>query len=243
MTPRDFQIETERRINMIDPTTIVENKLTSDLLFSLLNEAIDKFWKTRYSGINVKQKGFEQDQKRIDDLRTLIKTKKFIDTEITNEDNIYKVTLPGNYNILLGDTVGIAPLDGAQLPCWEKDNTGAYVVKHSDTIESRIETIDRQLSNSLSEHRLKYSTARPLRLVSDSSILLYTDGNYKIADYTITYLSKPSKLDVKNNPNSEYTDLPQQTHMEIVKLAVQLYLSTKATNNYSQYSNEVATME
>ena len=36
---------------------------------------LDKFIKTRYSGINFKRKGFEQDKKRIDDLRTLISNK------------------------------------------------------------------------------------------------------------------------------------------------------------------------
>ena len=46
MTPREFQIETERRIQLIDPTTAKENKLSSDTIYSLLNEAVDKFWKT-----------------------------------------------------------------------------------------------------------------------------------------------------------------------------------------------------
>jgi hypothetical protein len=38
-----------------------------------LNQAIRKFVKTRYSGFNVKHEGFEQSQKRIDDLRTLVR--------------------------------------------------------------------------------------------------------------------------------------------------------------------------
>lgn len=38
-----------------------------------LNMALRKFIKTRYSGLNVKQEGFEQSQKRIDDLRTIIR--------------------------------------------------------------------------------------------------------------------------------------------------------------------------
>ena len=38
-----------------------------------LNQAIRRFVKTRYSGLNVKREGFEQSQKRIDDLRTLVR--------------------------------------------------------------------------------------------------------------------------------------------------------------------------
>lgn len=71
-----------------------------------MNEAKDKFYITRYTGINYKQKGFEQDQKRIDDLRTLVKTKKYSDGEITAEDNRYSVEFPEDYVILLGDTAG-----------------------------------------------------------------------------------------------------------------------------------------
>lgn len=40
-----------------------------------LNNAIRKFVKTRYSGVNLKQESFEQSQKRIDDLRTLVRYK------------------------------------------------------------------------------------------------------------------------------------------------------------------------
>ena len=242
MTPRQFQIEFERRLQMIDPTLERENKVSSDQLFSVLNEAIDKFWKTRYSGLNSKQQSFEQTQKRIDDLRTLVKTKVYDNEEITSNNNVYTVTLPTDYVLLLGDTAGILPPEGVDMKCWKKDSNGEYIVNYSDTIEGKIETIDRQLENSLSEHRLKYSSAKPIKLVKDNTIELYTDGKYRVSSYKIDYLTKPSKLSL-DNPSAEYTDLPEHTHMEIIKLAVQLFLSTKATQNYNIYSNEVASME
>lgn len=242
MSPREFQIEFERRLQMIDSTLVIENKLSSDLIFSILNEAIDKFWKTRYSGINFKQQAFEQTQKRIDDLRTLVKTKKYTEEDIINNNGIATVVLPEDYMILLGDTAGILPPEGVDMKCWKKDSDGNYIINWSDTIEGKIETIDRQLENSLSEHRLKYCMAKPIKLIKDNNIYLYTDSNYRIVSYTIDYLAKPSKLSLKN-PLEPYTDLPEQTHMEIVKLAVQLYLTTKTTNNYQIYSNEIASME
>lgn len=241
MTNRQFQIETERRLWQVDPETYRDKKLTSDEIFSLLNDALDKFWKTRYSGINFKAKAFEQDQKRIDDLRTLIKTKVYTEGEITNTENVFSVNLPEDYVILLGDTAGISPNDGFDFPCWEKDDNG-YITKYNDTIESTIETIDKQLHNPLSEHKLKYANARPLKLIQNNNILLFTDGYYKVVNYKIVYLSKPSKLSL-DNPTEEYTDLPEHTHLEIIKLAVQLYLSKKGTQNYNSYSNEIKEME
>lgn len=226
----------------MDPELVTTNKLNSDTIFSFINEAIDKFYKTRYSGINSKSEGFEQSQKRIDDLRSLVKTKKYTDT-ITNTDNQYEVELPRDYVMLLGDTAGIQPIDDYNDPCWGYSEDGDYIIKRNDTIEATIETIDRQLGNSLSEHRLKYCTARPLRLIQGNKIYLYTDGKYKVSEYTITYLSKPVLLDSKNITNTEYTSLPEHTHMEIVKMAVQLYLATKPMEHYSAYSAEVNYME
>lgn len=242
MSPRELQIEVERRLQLINPELSLAGKLPSDTIMSFINEAIDKFWKTRYSGLNYKQRGFEQDQKRTDDLRTLVTKHTYKDTGITkvNQEE-YTVTLPDDYVILLGDTAGISPADGVINNCWEKDALGNYKIKYSDTIEGTIETVDRIKENSLSEYRLKYTKAKPIRLIQDNTITLYTDGNYKVAEYTIEYLKKPSKVDLKTNPTDEYTDLPSHTHMEVVKLAVQLILATLP--NYNVYSNEVNSME
>lgn len=242
MSPRELQIEVERRLQLINPELSLAGKLPSDTIISFINEAIDKFWKTRYSGLNYKQRGFEQDQKRTDDLRTLVTKHTYKDTDITkvNQEE-YTVTLPDDYVILLGDTAGISPADGVINNCWEKDALGNYKIKYSDTIEGTIETVDRIKENSLSEYRLKYTKAKPIRLIQDNTITLYTDGNYKVAEYTIEYLKKPSKVDLKTNPTDEYTDLPSHTHVEVVKLAVQLILATLP--NYNVYSNEVNSME
>lgn len=154
----------------MDPQLIIQDKLTSDTIFSFLNEAIDKFCKTRYSGINAKQEGFEQSQKRIDDLRMLVKSVTYTESNSENLLKIidlgkgkYSVVLPIDYMVLLGDTAGIVP-NTTDNQCWEKQN-GEYIVKYGDTIEASIETLDKQLSNSLSEHKLKYNQAKPLRLI------------------------------------------------------------------------------
>lgn len=242
MSPRELQIEVERRLQLINPELSLAGKLPSDTIISFINEAIDKFWKTRYSGLNYKQRGFEQDQKRTDDLRTLVTKHTYKDTNISKINQVeYTVTLPDDYVILLGDTAGIAPADGVINNCWEKDALGNYRIKYSDTIEGTIETIDKIKENSLSEHHLKYTKAKPIKLMQNNTITLYTDGQYKVAEYTIEYLKKPSKVDLKTNPTDEYTDLPSHTHMEVVKLAVQLILATLP--NYNVYSNEVNSME
>lgn len=242
MTQREFQIEFERRLQLMDPNLVIKDKLSSDTIISFINEAIDKFYKTRYSGINFKAQGFEQTEKRIDDLRTLVRKRNYSNTQISKgTKNSYSVELPDDYVLLLGDTAGIQPSNLNE--CWETNERGEYIIKYTDTLESTIETLDRQLGNSLSEHKLKYCQARPLKLIQDNNVILYTDGNYKISEYQITYLAKPSKIDSSNITNLEYTDLPEHTHMEIVKMAIQIYLATKPMQHYNAYSNEIASME
>lgn len=229
-----FEIE----LNVLDDGL---NKPTSMNTEWWLNRGLEKFWKTRYSGMNVKSTGFEQDQKRIDDLRTLIKTISISVDKIS--DKQYSVSIPNDYVILLGDTVGIQPSDDLYNECWEMDENGEYVVKYNDTIESSIETIDRQLSNSLSEHLLKYCSARPLKLIQGDNICLYTDGKYKISEYRLTYLRRPEKINIHLNPFGEYTDMPEHTHSEIVKIAAQMYIENQSNQRVNTHNAEVQEME
>ena len=241
MSPREFQIELERRLRLVDPTFDSDQKMNSNMIFSILNEAKDAFFKTRYSGVNAKTSGFEQSEKRIADLRTLIKTKNYTGGDITEYKDSYSITLPDGFVLMLGDTVGIIP-NGIN-NTWEKDTNDQPIVKYGETLESSIETIDRQKENSLSEHRLRFNSAKPLKLVQDDIVTLFTDGKYKVTEYTLKYMVKPSNISLGISPTVEYTDLPEHTHSEIVKLAVQLYLGMKGTGNYISYSNEVNKME
>lgn len=234
----DLQEAFEIELNVLDDGL---NKPKSMDTEWWLNRGLEKFWKTRYSGANIKDTGFEQDQKRIDDLRTLVNN---VDLEsIKISSNEYHIELPQDYVVLLGDTVGIAPDDDLFDECWPLDENGEYVIKYSDTIEATVETIDRQRQNSLSEHLLKYCTARPLKLIQGNKIKLYTDGQYKIAKYKLIYLKRPAKIDIHTNPFGEYTDMPEHTHSEIVKIAAQMYIENQSNQRVNTHNVEVQEME
>ena len=64
-----FELEIDKLDNNLDKPT------TSDIEYWLM-AGLDKFIKTRYSGINFKRKGFEQDQKRIDEAKKAAKEMK-----------------------------------------------------------------------------------------------------------------------------------------------------------------------
>ena len=224
----------ELELNKLDDNF---TKPTTNTTEYFLNAGLDKFWKTRYSQNNPKVRGFEQIQKRIDDLRTLV-AEVILVPDTTSKD-LYTVTIPEDYVILLGDTAGISPADGYTDPCWELDSDGNYVIHYSDVLEGSIETIDRIKENSLSEYHLRYTKAKPIRLLSGNEIKLYTDGKYKVSKYILHYLRKPHYIDIHTEPFKEYTDMPEHTHLEIVKLAAQLYIENQANPRYNSYTQEV----
>lgn len=229
----DLQEAFELEIDKLDNN--LEKPTTSDIEYWLM-AGLDKFIKTRYSGINFKRKGFEQDQKRIDDLRTLISNKVYQFTVYPEE---YTVVLPDDYMLALGETAVIFSYN----PCWPVGPSGQPRTKNTDVLEATIENIDQQRQNSLSEYRFHSNNARPLRLFMGNEIHLYTDGNYNIKNYILTYLRNPKRISLTESPFSEYTDMPAATHLEIVKLAAELYLENKANPRYQSYVNEVSTME
>jgi len=202
-----------------------------------LNEAIKKFGRTRYSGVNAKGTSFEQTQKRIDDLRTLVKV--YSDTSSVtgsiDATNGYTFQLP-----VFGSGVGDADY-------WFTLAEEVNIIV--DAVETRVgiteSTMDEyraKVDDPFSEHILHYATAKPLRLFHGDSVELISDGNYTVDDYHLTYLKVPATVD--NVPEGTTDcDLPEHTHEEIVNMAVSMMLENIEQPRYKTHMNELATME
>lgn len=245
MTPIKFQEAFERELNVFYN---VDEKPVADTTFYWLNQAVMKFAKTRYSGTNAKATSFEQSQKRIDDLRTLVVKDNFTEASgisSNSEENWYSIELPEDYMFKIGTRVGILPrtdVDNPKSSCWKKNSNGDAIVRYVDPIEVTHDTIDRELENSLSERHMHYCSAKPLKLVSGNNIVFYTDQYYYITEVILEYIKTPTAITLEQ-PFVNYDGLPEHTHQEIVKLAVQMYLESTADQRYTSYSNEVNTME
>lgn len=211
MTERQFQIAFERQLQSIVPGYNTTIKLTSDMIFHYINRSKDEYVKSLY-------RVFQQNQEITDKLRTLVKTVSTYFNAAIKEGNRWYYEYPKDYLFTLGEEVEIRMC---------KNNCPDIVTKTRDVIEATIETVDRILENSLSEYHLHHNQARPVRLYTDSKIVLITDGKYGINKYSMTYLRKAK--DLGENLKEEYTELPEVTHQEIVDAAVRLYLSEAAS--------------
>jgi hypothetical protein len=234
MTKVEILAAFETEVNVLN-TQVAKPDTAVSVYF--INAAIDKFVKTRYSGLNVKGTGFEANQQRSDDLRTLIKT--YQQQFILHPNTYYSVTLPSDYMYALGEETGIFSTTDS---CWPLIDD-VPVVKPTDVLEATIENYNKLIENSLSEYHYKNRYAKPLRLRINDTVQLFTDGKYKVDYYKLTYLSKPITYSLVN-PFDTYESLPEHTHQEICKMAAQLYIENQMpqANRYETISNEVNAM-
>lgn len=204
-----------------------------------LNKGVSKFVKTRYSGLNTHRDAFEQTQKRIDDLRSLV-LETTLDYGVdlndgvadTNKPNSVIGVLPTDYLFTLSEEVTISYND-------IRDDAGTYRTKRVGVTEATSDNYRAKMDDPYSEHRLHYENAKPLRLYYASGIELITDGNYDITKYHLRYLRQPATIEL----NSVDCDLPEHTHDEIVKIAVSMALENIEQPRYQSHMNEVNTME
>lgn len=223
------------------------DKPTSKEIEMWLNIGKDIFYKTRYSGVNFKGLSYEEDQKRIEDLRRLKETHTLPKLQSAQED-VYSFQLPNDYFITTGESANIVPTTDASKKCWRAyvlDDNGEkiYLSRRVQVMECTDDNIDEKLSNRLSDHIFQGSTTKPLRVHQSSKIDVYTDGNYEVISFTITYLRIPTLIDLHTNPLDTYNDFPETVHGEIVNLAVKAFLENKGNQRYQTYTNEVTTAE
>ena len=159
-----------------------------------INEAIDRFVKTRYSGNNPKGEAFEQSKKRTDDLRTLVMEAAIvpvIGAGVTDKPYSYTVGVslfPTDYLLFLNDEVSIV---------FNNEVTGVSTTLRTYPIECTSDTYSSKVNDPYSEHRLHLGKARPLRMFTAKGIELIADGTlYTIPNYYMKYLRKPARVNL-----------------------------------------------
>ena len=83
-----------------------------------------------------------------------------------------------------------------------------------------------RVNNSLTDFHYRFHRARPLRVRNSNGCMLLTDKQYKISEYSLGYLRKPTEITL-DNPYDEYEDFEDIIMPEIIKIAAQMYLENK----------------
>lgn len=222
MTPREMQNDFEYKVNRYDSNLIIE----SDVVFHWINEAQGLQVISHYTGNNPYNQSFEQNQKRIDDLRNLIiEVELSIDgTSGSLKANSYTTSLPTDYMFIVGEEATIDYGLGTKLVEVYPITSDKYT---------------KEVNSPFGKHVLHYNEAIPLRLLKDTTIELITDGNYSISNYILRYLKTPDLIEL-DGPDCE---LPEHMQSHIVDRAVNLYLESIGDPKYNTSKNELSDKE
>lgn len=221
----------ETEINKINDT--VNKPATDDSLF-WLNQAVAKFIKQRFNGDPINNLGFEQTEKRREDLIHLVKTKHYSNSDMKYKNgqpsyDEYVIEYPKDFLYALNEDVIIS------------DNDGQNVID-TCVFECTQDSFMYRVNNSLTDFHYRFHRARPLRIRNSEGCKLLTDKNYKISEYTLGYLRKPTEITL-DNPFANYVDFKDIVMFEIVKIAAQMYIENQSEERYKTITNEVLTQE
>lgn len=183
---------------------------------SFLNNAIGKFTEQRAYGNNKRGLGFEETQKRLDDLRTLVKNTNITTFTNTpdNKPNGVFITLPTDYRHAVEEDATISFIDCKNQT--QTKITNVTPVTHDRYNKTLKDPFDKPYDDEIK--RMGFGLVG-----GNESFELITDGTYTITNYHLRYISQPVKVQFGSTYAVPSTDincnLPVHTHREIVRIA------------------------
>lgn len=212
-----MQMEFERRIQLISPDLTIDNKPNSDLIFSILNEAQDRYVIINYIGDDQLEAETNNHSKNTDSIKSLLIEKELVSSGLT----------PNGFNRF-------------RLPYNSNDEYFLYV--HS---MSKVRGTYKQYTNTVKvdNQLVKYKdipkyvqTAYNSPIVRQPAVALVSDPTTKymylevaIDKYTtldsviLTYYRKPLRFNTIGGATK--CELPESIHSEIVDLAVNIFIT------------------
>tara|TARA_R110000737_G_scaffold327576_1_gene341900 strand:+ start:283 stop:960 length:678 start_codon:yes stop_codon:yes gene_type:complete len=192
-----------------------------------LNAAIERFVSKRAFGNNPRRLGFEEDQKRRDDLRELITTHTASSGDFTSDDANKPggrfVKLPDDYRHAINEESLLSYKDGG------KSRVGVKPITHDRYNKIIDDPFNSPIKDSV--YRLDYS--------SNSFEIIVPVGS-TLSAYILRYLKNPDEV---SKTDSKDCNLAKHTHREIVRMAVLEALSNIEDQRYQASKIELNEIE
>ena len=226
----------EFRVGMDKVLSLNAPGFTAEEIDSFLNNAQEEFIEQRAYGTNPKGTGLEEDQKRRDDLREIIKdySTSIFTTSSNNKPFGSFISLPLDYRHAIQEEVDIS-------------YTGCNETTQTDRIPVVPVTHDRY-NKVINDPFNKPYKEESIRLDYEGDVFeLITDGAYTITTYYLRYLKEPVTIRYGTQYLVPVTDidceLAAAVHREVVGIAVQAALEDVESQRYKTKKIENITIE
>ena len=176
----------------------------------LLNQSQDRITKQRYGLNNFKREGFEEIQKRTEDLKNIVVPASLTPLPYSafNIDvNARFFTLPANYWFVIWEKVEISHTD-----CNDADTTTLVEVRPTQHVE-----FDKVIKDAFK----KPDKTKVLRLMEQGQAEIVTDSSSTIVSYKMRYIKRPARISLTLATDCE---LSEHLHQEIVDEAIKIAL-------------------
>jgi len=178
MTVEEQHIDFKRKVNKIDTATNMNFEVP--YIDEYLNEALEIFIKRRIQQNNIHGAGFESSQKRIEDLKGLVRKMPYDIPSITlvkQDDNTYTGDLPSNYLYYIRGNVTAKKGDCTK-------NLSCIVQQHDD------------LNNILGSpfYSPSFEWGETPILFAQDKVFVYTDGSFVPETLIVDYIKRPLRI-------------------------------------------------
>ncbi len=192
-----------------------------------LNKAQDRFIKERLYPQNPARKGFEESQKRIDDLKSLVKKSTTITPSAVG--TIYTSSLPNDYLHLTRHRCTTNDTN-----CGSKE-VGGILVQHDD------------INILLKDPFWKPTHDEPLYYIESTGIVYETTGAFTVTATNLTYIKVPAKVRYGTAYSTPTTDVQSEldpnVHGEVLDIAISMVLENIESQRYQTNLNELSKTE
>lgn len=204
---RQLGIEFERRLQIMYPNSKYTEKLTTDTIYSILNEYQIKYVKQLYAAQRQQNLG-ELGAESVDNaLQSLCRTET-VNVTSSQSGNVDTFTIPTDYWLYVRSTTNATVS--------YKGFTNAET-----TVLSNTPIEDKESNSAISKYENYAGIIRhPLVVMSDRQFKLIRDVYTHANTVNITYYKMPDKFDVSTTP----CELPISTFDDLVSGALKLYV-------------------
>ncbi len=218
----NFYIEYDSMADLASPgfnpieLSVIVSKCQEDLIINTYNPKSNRL-----------QEGFEETEKRTQDLGELVKYTSFTTFTAGFFNNSVDIVLPNtqitNTPTDFSDVYWFTIYEGCVsdvLDCTIKNNTTVYVEPYINSVSHA--ALQLALQDPFRRPYMKSNESRVLRVRHEGrKHTLITDGTFNITKYNVGYIKKPTPIDLTTLLTSPVSQLSDEKHRELLSLTVQ----------------------
>jgi hypothetical protein len=212
-----MQKEFERRIQLISPDLIIDAKPSSDLIFSILNEAQKRYVMQNYVGDDQMVAETNTHTKNTDSIKSLLVEKKITASSTTENGNARFLLPTGSTEKYFLYVHSMSTVTGTYKQYSTETKVNNQLIKYRDLPKFMQTAYNTPIVRTPAVALV--SDAQTKQLYLEVAVDKYTN----LKNIILTYYREPVEFNTISNTNQ--CELPESVHDEIVNLAVNMFIT------------------